>query len=98
MCEAGIRLGELMRERTMRVEIRDEDGRLLWAVWSRWGVAGGMTSTTYRADGTLRRIIETLEGARQQAVGELAVFHEIDGVANIGAASTEVNGDVPVAR
>ncbi len=82
----------------MRVEIRDDSGELIWAAWRNTGGSGGLTCSTYRADGTLKHVVRAIEGARQQAVGELAVFHDVDGVANIGATPSEVDRDIPVAR
>lgn len=62
----------------MRVEIRDDSGELLWAVWRSAGSCGGVTNSSYGKDGTLKHIVSVLEDARQQAVGELAVSHEVD--------------------
>lgn len=82
----------------MRVEIRDGSGMLIWATWWNAGSGGGVTSLAYRTDGTLKHIVSALEGARQQAVGELAVFNDVDGVANVGATPAEVDRDIPITR
>lgn len=80
----------------MRVEIRDDSGELIWVAWRNAGGSGGLTCSTYRTDGTLKHVVSALEVARQQAVGELAVSHDVDGVANIGATPTKVDRDIPV--
>lgn len=77
----------------MRVEVRDDDGEL---IWSRSPV-GGFTSNAYGADGTLNRLEQALEQALDQCRGELAISMNSDRVADLGGATTQINGDIPVA-
>ena len=68
----------------MKVEVRDEKGKL---IWSRSDV-GGFTSPAYAFDTTLEQIKQVLGLALEQCVGELAVSDDVDRVADISAATT----------
>lgn len=72
----------------MRVDVKSDDGELLWAVWDGPAGQGGITSRTYGADGTLRLIQIALAAARQQLDGELAVFDVADGIFDMRAATS----------
>lgn len=67
----------------MNVQVRNSEGEL---VWSRTAV-GGMTSTSYAQDSTLRSILEMLEFAVRQCKGELSVADNVDRVCDGGAAT-----------
>ncbi len=76
----------------MEIQVRSGAGTLIWAR----STTGGFTSPAYGRDSTLKQIREALELALYQCNGELAIANDADGVGDIGAAATQVNGDVPV--
>ena len=59
----------------MQIRVIDEAQNVLWVKTE----SGGMTSLSYRRDGTLEKIIAALGAALTQARGELGAHKEIDG-------------------
>lgn len=68
----------------MEVQIRDQDGDV---VWSRNPI-GGSTSTSYGESGVLRKIEKALVLALEQCRGELAVSNNADGMLDVSRAPT----------
>jgi hypothetical protein len=68
----------------MEVQVKDESGVVLWAR----GPAGGLTSQSYGADGTLEQVAQALGHALEQCRGELSISMDSDGVFDIGRAPT----------
>lgn len=68
----------------MEVQVRNTQGKLIWAR----NAVGGVTSTAYGLDTTLKDIRVALEIALEQCVGELALFENVDGVPVLASPST----------
>ena len=68
----------------MEVQVRDAQGELIWAR----NAVGGVTSSAYGLDSTLKDIKTALETALTQCVGELALFENIDGIPVLGSPTT----------
>lgn len=56
----------------MRVEIRDNSGKLIWAAYRDAEETIGIKSAACREDGILVHVLRALENARQQVVSELS--------------------------
>lgn len=68
----------------MEVQVRDVRGELIWAR----NAVGGVTSSAYGFNSTLKDIKVALETALEQCVGELALFENIDGILVTGNPAT----------
>jgi hypothetical protein len=68
----------------MEVQVRSTQGKLVWAR----NAIGGVTSTAYGLDSTLKDIKDALETALEQCVGELALFENVDGVPVLASPAT----------
>jgi len=77
---------------SLRVVVETIQGERLWERAD----GKGMTSDSYREDGTLASIIAALGEAIRQACGELA-GNDAHAIADVGAASSEIERDVPPA-
>lgn len=67
----------------MQVRVTDEAHNTLWVKTQ----TGGVTSLSYRRDGTLEKIIALLESALAQACGELNSLQECGDVAQENSAA-----------
>lgn len=65
----------------MEVQVRSTQGELVWAR----NAVGGVTSTAYGLDSTLKEIKDALETALEQCVGELALFENVNGISVTGS-------------
>ncbi|RMS10656.1 hypothetical protein [Pseudomonas coronafaciens] len=81
-----------IEQETLTVEIRDSLGVLLWAR----SAIGGVTSSSYHKEGTLQLVKVSLEKALSQCEGELTISNDVDGVRDSCAATSDVDGDVPI--
>lgn len=68
----------------MEVQIRNDEGKLIWARSS----VGGYTSRTYAFDTTLVQIRQALILALKQCNGELTVADNIERVAKVRTAAS----------
>jgi len=68
----------------MEVQVRNVQGELIWAR----NAVGGVTSSAYGLDSTLKDIKAALDTALEQCVGELALFEDVDGIPVAGSPST----------
>lgn len=75
----------------MRVIVETLDGERLWERTPE----GGVTSTSYAADGTLEKIVTALEEALLQARGETSSLDDAHPVADVGITAAEIERDVP---
>lgn len=57
----------------MNISVKNADGVSVWEFGEFNGQTFGMTSTTYRKDGTLQKVIDALKLALFQAEGELSL-------------------------
>ena len=74
----------------MFVDVRDEDGTIVWEHGTDACQRMGITCTTYVRDGTIQQVIEALELALSQARGELRVFDDSNRVLDRGSATGKV--------
>lgn len=68
----------------MEVQVRNVQGELIWAR----NAVGGVTSSAYGLDSTLKDIKSAIEAALAQCVGELALFENVDGISVAGSPAT----------
>ncbi len=58
----------------MNVSVQNKDGKPVWEYGVVNGQNSGMTSTRFRTDGTLQKVIDALNIALFQAKGELSLL------------------------
>ena len=82
----------------MKVLILSNQGDLLWSHQDMEGRPSGFTSNAYLRDGSQQKIIAILADSIVEATGQLRgmALEITDVVADIGAATTEVNCRVPI--
>ena len=68
----------------MEVQVRNDQGSLIWAR----NAIGGVTSSAYGMDLSLKDIKAALENALQQCIGELALLENVDGISVTGNPAT----------
>jgi len=65
----------------MKVQIINEEGRIIWER----GKRGGVTCRGYAEDGTIKEIIRMLQDALKQAEGEGLTFNNVQRVSNVSS-------------
>jgi len=60
----------------MNVSVQNKDGKPVWEYGVINGQNSGMTSTLFRTDGTLKKVINALNIALVQAKGELSLLSD----------------------